>query len=262
MSSTSWDSFQHVNPNGFTGRDGFDPSQHPRATDGRFAEKAGSSPEVSLLPPAPSAIGVNPEDTVEELLGRVMWRSDGSFVGSFDDRAYAVKATPDGVYVVDEDGRQLSPDEPMHQAICISLGRFDNDRSVPPAPVRLDRADGRVTQLGALYDGWERADVVGQRVTNRVKEAVAMGELPPFEYSVRTSNAGTPQQKVEVFIEAPAGALHTPDGQWTREASIAYHGAMNIAEAWNMKTGGGWAQKEQSYETSVRIFSEDEDLFS
>lgn len=210
------------------------------------------------MPPAPSEPGVNPQDTVEELLGRVMWRNDGSFVGSSDDRAYAVKATPDGVFVVDEDSNRLSPEDPMHRAICISLGRFNNDSPVPPAPVRLERSNGQVTQLGALYDGWERADVVAQRVTNRMKEAVSTGDLPPFEYSVRTSNAGTPQQKVEVFIEAPSGSLHSPDGEWTREASVAYHGAMNIAEAWNKKTEGGWAQREQTYDVSVRLFTEED----
>lgn len=52
--TTSFDSAQRVNPNGFTGREGFDPSQHPRAADGKFAEKAGSAPEVGIAPrPAP-----------------------------------------------------------------------------------------------------------------------------------------------------------------------------------------------------------------
>jgi hypothetical protein len=239
----------------------WDSFNQPRATDGRFAEKHGSTPEISLLPPAPSAANVAPEDTIDELFGRVMWRSDGSFVGTFDDRAYAVRAAPEAVYVVDEEGSQLSPNDPMHQAVCIALGRFSNDRPVPPPPVRLDRADGRVTQVGALYDGWERADVVGQRVTNRVKEAVSNGEMPPFEYSVRTANVGTPQQSVEVFIEAPNGALHTPDGQWTRDASLAYHGALNIAEAWNRKTEGGWAPPERTYTTNVRLYTTDEQLF-
>ncbi len=235
--------------------------QHPRATDGRFTDKVGTTPEVSLLPPAPSASGVTPEDTVEELLGRVMWRSDGSFVGEFDDKPYAVKVVQEGIYVVDEDGRQLSPSEPMHQAIRISLGWFNNDRPVPPAPVRLERADGRVTHLGALYDGWERADVVGQRVSNRIKEAVAEGEMPPFEYRVRAANVGNPHQSVEVAIEAPEAALRTPDGQWTREASLAYHGAMNIAEAWNRRTDGGWAAPEKVYSANVRFYTSDESLF-
>lgn len=245
MTSTSWESIQH-----------------PRATDGRFTEKAGAPPEVALLPPAPSGQDADSKSAVEELLGRVMWRSDGSFVGSFDGRSYAVKDAPERVYVVDEDGYPLSPSEPLYQAICISLGHSNNDRPIPPAPVHLNHADGRVTQLGALYDGWERADIVGQRVMNRVKEAVATGDMPDFKYAVRTSDVGTPRQRVEVSIEAPAEALHTSDGGWTREASIAYHGALNIVEAWNMKTDGGWAQKEQTYETGIRLFSEDDSLFA
>lgn len=39
---------ERVNPEGFTGREGFNPSQQPRETDGRFAEKEGTAPEVSL----------------------------------------------------------------------------------------------------------------------------------------------------------------------------------------------------------------------
>ena len=37
-----------VNPQGFTGREGFDPSQHPRATDGTVTEKVGADAEVKL----------------------------------------------------------------------------------------------------------------------------------------------------------------------------------------------------------------------
>lgn len=238
----------------------WDALQHPRATDGTFSEKQGSSPEVSLSPPSLAAPGVEPEDTIEELFGRVMWRSDGSFVGTFDDRSYAVLATPTGVHVVDEEGRHLSEDEEMHQAVRISLGRFDNERSVPPAPVRLERPDGRVTQLGALYDGWERADVVAQRVENRISEAVAAGDLPPFNYEVRTENVGTPSQKVELRIAAPAEQLHSENGEWTYAASVAYHSASNIVDAWNRRTEGGWAEPERTYNGVVRIYSSDDVL--
>ena len=47
----SFDAAQRVNPNGFTGREGFDPSQHPRAADGTFSEKVGATPEVALAEP-------------------------------------------------------------------------------------------------------------------------------------------------------------------------------------------------------------------
>lgn len=230
-------------------------AQHPRATDGTFSEKRGTAPEVSLSPPTPSAQNVEPEDTIEELFGRVMWRSDGSFVGNFEDRAYAVLATLGAVHVVDDEGRTLHEDEPMHQAVRISLGRFDNELPVPPAPVRLDRADGRVTQLGALYDGWERADVVATRVENRISEAVAAGDLPPFEYEVRTENVGAPNQKVELRIAAPAEQLHGPDGNWTQAASVAYHSASHIVDAWNRRTEGGWAEPERTYNGVIHIYT-------
>lgn len=44
----SFSEADRVNPKGFTGRDGFDPSQHPRATDGTFSEKVGAAPGISL----------------------------------------------------------------------------------------------------------------------------------------------------------------------------------------------------------------------
>ena len=39
-----------VNPKGFTGREGFDPSQHPRSETGKFTAKAGTPSEISLSP--------------------------------------------------------------------------------------------------------------------------------------------------------------------------------------------------------------------
>lgn len=39
---------ERVNPFGSTGGEGFDPSQHPRSQDGKFAAKVGSPSEVSL----------------------------------------------------------------------------------------------------------------------------------------------------------------------------------------------------------------------
>lgn len=39
---------ERVNPEGFTGREGLNPSQQPREVDGKFAEKEGSAPEVTL----------------------------------------------------------------------------------------------------------------------------------------------------------------------------------------------------------------------
>lgn len=56
---------ERVNPSGFTGRDGFDPSQHPRNTDGKFAEKTGASPEVML-----DSISVNDTTATERFLSR------------------------------------------------------------------------------------------------------------------------------------------------------------------------------------------------
>lgn len=47
---TTFNENDRVNPSGFTGRDGFDPSQHPRAGSGQFTAKAGSEPDVRLLP--------------------------------------------------------------------------------------------------------------------------------------------------------------------------------------------------------------------
>lgn len=44
----TFDSSQRANPSGFTGREGFDPSQHPRSEEGKFIEKLGMAPEVVL----------------------------------------------------------------------------------------------------------------------------------------------------------------------------------------------------------------------
>lgn len=232
----------------------WDALQHPRATDGTFSEKTGAAPEVSLSLPAPPTPNIEPEDTLDELFNQIVWRPDGTFVGTLDDRAYAVRVNPDGVYVVDESGRLLDTDEPMHQAVSISVGRFDNEKPVPPAPVRLEMANGDATELGALYDGWQRADVVAGRVQNRIEEAVASGDLPPFEYEVRSENAGKANQRVELRILASEEQLHSGD-EWTLEASVAYHGASHILDAWNRKAEGGLTEPGRMYHSAVYIHS-------
>ena len=81
-----------VNPNGFTGREGFDPSQHPRSTDGTFTEKIGGAPEVALGDVSKAGVTENDETGYG-------WKNlRGAGVG-YDDAEFAFE-TPDGTTVV------------------------------------------------------------------------------------------------------------------------------------------------------------------
>lgn len=46
----AFDPSQRANPSGLAGRDGWNPSQHPRAADGQFTQKQGTAAEISLSP--------------------------------------------------------------------------------------------------------------------------------------------------------------------------------------------------------------------
>lgn len=52
----AFDSSERANPSGSAGRDGWNPSQHPRSANGQFSQKQGTAAEVSLGPSSPAPI--------------------------------------------------------------------------------------------------------------------------------------------------------------------------------------------------------------
>lgn len=232
----------------------WDESKVNREASGQFGEKSGLPSAISL-PPVPLARQDSyTEDTIDELFAQVEWNTDGSFVGQYGGRPYRVKPSPAGVEVLDGDGLPVAPSHPVRQVAKIAVGRFEDESPMPPVPVETTYGEEK-TYIGGLYGGWERADVVAHRVSNRIDEAVQAGYLPPFEYAVVPTGVGTENQRVSVLIQADDEEL-MQDGQWTQAASHAYHGAARIVDAWNYRSKSGpWAPQFQTYGSDVRIQS-------
>lgn len=230
----------------------WDESKVNREASGQFGEKSGLPSGVSLAPAPPSRQDSYTEDTIDELFSQVEWRTDGSFNAQFGGESYDVLALPDRVQVTDSDGYLVDPNNPVQRVANIATGHFYDDQPLPPAPVEVSH-NGTETSVGGLYGGWERADVIASRASNRIEEAVQAGHLPPFDYSVVPIGVGTDSQSVNVFINAEESEL-TKDGQWTEAASHAYHGALRIVDAWNLRSKSGpWAPQFQTYGSNVRI---------
>lgn len=230
----------------------WDESKVNREASGQFGEKNGLPSGVSLAPAPPSRQDSYTEDTIDELFTQVAWHTDGSFDANFGGESYHVKPSPSGVTVTDTRNNVLSASHPVQRVAEISIGRFGDENPLPPVPVETRYGDEE-TYVGGLYGGWERADVIASRVSNRIEEAVQAGHLPPFEYNVVPTGIGSESQNVNVFISAEEGEL-MQDGQWTNAASHAYHGALRIVDAWNMRSKAGpWAPQFQTYGSNVRI---------
>jgi len=230
----------------------FDESNVNRQTDGQFGNKLGAAPEVALLE---QEYGPAPGGNLDTVFDGVVWNEDGSFFGGFGGTRYGVQVTPDRPYVYDGD-TLLAEDHPAHRAARIAIGDQENDSPVPPAPVVVVH-NGKTTELGALYNGWDRSDVIAARVTRRIAEAKAAGQLPDFEYTV-THTASGADQGVSLSIHAPEESdLVELDGSWTPAASAAYHHAGTILGAWNKKTTEPWADEVSIYRTKVDMSAGD-----
>lgn len=223
----------------------WDEAKVNRADTGRFSEKAGLPSGITLSSPPPSREESYAEDTIDELFTQVEWHTDGSFTAQFDGETYDVLPRPDGVQVSDSEGYLVDQNNPVQQVANIAIGRFNDENPLPPAPVEVSK-DGNETFIGGLYGGWERADVIANRVTNRLEEAVQAGELPRYHYQVVPTGVGTVNQHVNVFIQ-------TGEDGWSDELEKAHDGALRIVDAWNLRQKAGlWAPKQQTYGSAVR----------
>lgn len=232
----------------------WDESKVNRSDSGRFGQKTGSEAAISLLPAPPSRQDSYTEDTIDELFSQVEWHNDGTFDAEFGGRFYTVRPRPSGVEVLDSQQNPVAPSHPVRQVANIAVGRFHDENPLPPTPVETTYGDEK-TYVGGLYGGWERADVIAGRASNRIEEAVQAGYLPPFQYDVVPTGVGTENQHVNVIIQADDADL-MKDGQWTEAASHAYHGAARIVNAWNYRSKSGpWAPQFQTYGSDVRIQS-------
>ena len=121
----SFDSAQRVNPNRFTGREGFDPSQHPRAADGTFTEKTGSAPEVGLsgeVHVSDAAVDAYTADREARKKPKTEPRASKS--GAFGamhtlhdvDQAFAALSSPENLFMDGEVGREAANRRYAHYA--------------------------------------------------------------------------------------------------------------------------------------------------
>ena len=119
-----------VDPNGFAGREGFDPSQHPRNTDGKFATKTGAAAEVSLSETYPVGFpvnGTNDTRAIAQILADKLRAGDNSL--ELSDIGDLRRALEEAEYraVANDADRFLREVYPDARAMVVSFDAFSGD---------------------------------------------------------------------------------------------------------------------------------------